>query len=92
MEVFLANSGPEALELVFAKEEVHVIISDQRMPYDDGFGVPRHHKGALSNVYADAIDRFQDLEADGCGTSKGDIPMPPNLGRERSGPANSASV
>lgn len=31
MDVLLASSGPEALELL-AKEEVHVIISDQRMP------------------------------------------------------------
>lgn len=31
MDVLLANSGSEALELL-AKEEVHVIVSDQRMP------------------------------------------------------------
>ncbi len=31
MDVLIANSGPEALELL-KKESVHVIISDQRMP------------------------------------------------------------
>ncbi|HNU56296.1 MAG TPA: ATP-binding protein, partial [Flavobacteriales bacterium] len=62
MDVLLANSGPEALELL-EREHVHVIISDQRMPGMTGsefltIARQRHPKSMRM-----LLTGFSDLEA-----------------------------
>ncbi|MCB9164721.1 MAG: response regulator [Flavobacteriales bacterium] len=62
MEVHLANSGPEALEFL-EKEQVHLIISDQRMPGMTGSEflalARQRHPKAMRML----LTGFSDLEA-----------------------------
>lgn len=72
MEVFLANSGPEALELL-AKEEVHVIISDQRMPGMTGSEFLAITKERFPTCMRMLLTGFADLEAVVAAVNQGGI-------------------
>lgn len=62
MDVLLANSGAEALELL-EQEEVHVIISDQRMPGMTGSEFLSHAKDRFPRAMRMLLTGFSDLEA-----------------------------
>ena len=72
MDVFIANSGPAALELL-QKEDVHVIVSDERMPGMSGSEllavVRERHPHAMRML----LTGYADLEAVIAAVNKGGI-------------------
>ncbi|MBL0127434.1 MAG: response regulator [Flavobacteriales bacterium] len=62
MDVLLASSGPAALELL-AKEEIHVIVSDQRMPGMSGSEFLAIARERHPHVMRMLLTGYSDLEA-----------------------------
>jgi PAS domain S-box-containing protein len=72
MNVFLANSGPEALAIL-DKEEVHVIISDQRMPGMTGSEFLTIAKERYPKSIRMLLTGFADMEAVVAAVNRGGI-------------------
>ncbi len=60
--VFLASSGQEALELI-KKEQIHVIISDLRMPEMNGIELIKHIKNENSAAVCMLLSAYRISEA-----------------------------
>ncbi|MGE4287867.1 MAG: response regulator [Salinivirgaceae bacterium] len=60
--VFLASSGQEALELI-NKEQIHVIISDLRMPEMNGIELIKHIKNNNSAAVCMLLSAYRISEA-----------------------------
>ncbi|MFT7651899.1 MAG: response regulator RpfG family c-di-GMP phosphodiesterase [Candidatus Azotimanducaceae bacterium] len=61
-EVYLANSGQEALEIM-ANSPIQVVVSDQRMPHMTGVEVLSTIKSQYPNVVRILLTGYADLEA-----------------------------